>query len=47
MVKKVRPALCRKIRMAQLKAAQQNVEWVEPIVKDEPVKPSKKTKSKS
>lgn len=47
MVKKVRPALCRKIRMAQLKAVEP-VKVIEPAVEVvEPVKPSKKTKTKS
>lgn len=47
MVKKVRPALCRKIRMAQLKAVEP-VKVIEPVVEPvEPVKPSKKAKSKS
>lgn len=47
MVKKVRPALCRKIRMAQFQAAEP-VKVIEPTVEPvEPVKPSKKAKSKS
>ena len=47
MVKLVRPALCRKIRMAQLKAVEP-VKVIEPVVEPvEPVKPSKKTKSKT
>lgn len=47
MVKKVRPALCRKIRMAHLQAAA-SVKVIEPAVKPvEPVKKPSKAKSKS
>lgn len=47
MVKKVRPALCRKIRMAQFQAAEP-VKVIEPAVEPvEPVKKPKKAKSKS
>ena len=47
MVKKVRPALCRRIRMAQLKAVEP-VKVIEPVVEPvEPVKKPKKAKSKS
>lgn len=47
MVKLVRPALCRKIRMAQLKAVEP-VKVIEPAVEPvEPEKKPKKAKSKS
>lgn len=47
MVKKVRPALCRKIRMAQFKATEP-VKVIEPAVEPvEPVKKPSKAKSKS
>lgn len=47
MVKKVRPALCRKIRMAQFQATEP-VKVIEPAVEPvEPVKKPSKAKSKS
>lgn len=47
MVKKVRPALCRKIRMAQFQAAEP-VKVIEPAVEPVvPVKKPKKAKSNS
>ena len=47
MVKKVRPALCRKIRMAQFQAAEP-VKVIEPAVEPvEPVQKPKKAKSNS
>lgn len=47
MVKLVRPALCRKIRMAQLKAVEP-VKVIEPVVEPvEPVKKPRKAKSQS
>lgn len=47
MVKKVRPALCRKIRMAQLQAAAP-VKVIDPVIEHvEPVKKPSKAKPKS
>lgn len=46
MVKLVRPALCRRIRMAQLKAVEP-VKVIEPVVEPAPVKKPSKAKSKS
>lgn len=47
MVKKVRPALCRRLRVARLQAAQQPVNPVEQVVEPAPVKKPSKAKSKS